>query len=628
MPNVDETLILQASVVEDFEDTLDDLYRSLEVIDRKAKQVFDIEAGVDGVESAIAELETLDAAVDDVGDVNIDVDTDRDPFTGDTAFEDFSSRELAGAAHMFSPFTFGGDSGSSSSAATSDGGSEDESNALDSDDVRRLKDEFGEALDISTLVDRGSVRRPADLLGDNLSDFVDVDATSEAIRRGDLDTDVLEGLDSLDMDEFTDSLDELRSRELTDLPTTTDSLFEQFSNMNLIMGDFFRIFAALVPLLTTFVAAMPAAISGLVALGGAAIAAAGAMAAVGGLAFLGMATSGGEFDVTRIQRELTNLKNQFLDAFAPLANQFAPLAETTFDALGRMFQDLATVGQDLLALFDDARGFIAYMEETIPVVVQSAIRLGTAAMPMMEALGTALADLTLFQSFASVLAEMLPMMAALGHLLVSMLGPIYKISRGFFAVATVVVALLAGFVNLLNVVPFLTEGFGVLVGVLLVLVTVQQILNILTGQLVGKFLTLASTVITNVYSALVTYTGSTIAAAASTALLTATVVTLLGVLTAGLVPALGSIATGFSGVGKNIRGATRALKRFGSVNSGLGGVSAGAPAGVGSGSYGFSGGGTTVVAPDRDTGMAVAHTNNFYGESTNKSNVASRLFNS
>jgi len=269
---------------------------------------------------------------------------------------------------------------------------------------------------------------------------------------------------------------------------------------------------------------------------------------------------------------------------------------------------------------------MAFVEQTVPTLVANVIAFGRAAMPVFAAITGAIGDMTLFESFASVLEEALPLLAALGTMLVQVAGPLFRVSRGFLAAAVVIGSVLTLVVRFIGALGPLAEGLGVLVGILLAVVTAQQLLALTTGTLIARLFALATI---KLQTALASkgYTVSTLAAAGATALLTAAVVALVGALTFGLAPALGAVGGQFSGVTSNIKQATRALKRFDGARGRMGGIGTPTPAGGGRRDTGYTtGSDITVVAPDRDTGMAVAHSANFHGD-TDQSNVASRIHN-
>jgi len=384
--------------------------------------------------------------------------------------------------------------------------------------------------------------------------------------------------------------------------------------------------ASILPLLLTFVGALPAAISGVVALGGAALAAAGALAAVAGIGLLGLATTpSGDLSLSTLQRRITEVANTFLDAFAPIAQHFVPLAEDGFDGLQNIARDLAVRLDTLFAVTDDARAFITYLEQSVGPTLERIAEFGIAALPIFEAIEGGLADMGLVRSFASVLADTLPSLALLSSMLVQLLGPLFRVSQGFLRVAVVLGFAFTIITRVLGAVPFLAETLGVLAGALLVATTATQLMNLATTGLITQFGRLVYVGLARVEAFFASYISSTTAATLATLAFAAAAVTLLGILSAGIVPALGLTSGGFSGLSGDIDDATESLRQF-DQQSAVGAPTFGAAPTAGRGRRGYPSA-TTIVAPDRETGMAVAHSQRLHGEEArgDATNCANRL---
>jgi len=582
----DERLVLSAEVQNNFEDTLDDLEQQLARVDRVAAEtVEDIVADV-AIGDAMADLAALKGgmlSVDDTINIQAEVDTP-------TASSVASSMPDGGDILRQMSDRVGGEIGGD--------------DALNPFGIGMTDVEMARAtrkgIPPTSVFDTDPLPNP----------FVFED------NRPSVFTSLADLPDSSLPDPSVDPLDPFGLNEPDDSPT----LIERFRDLELKMGDFFKVLAALVPLVGVFVGALPAAIAGVAALGGAALAAAGALGAVGGLALLGMSLgSNGEVGVAAIERRITELFNTFVDSFAPVARELAPLAEDAFVAANRIVRAVGVRARELTALSDEFRSAIGFLESTVPSVFTDIVRLGTAAAPLIGGIISDLADLDLFEILANVLARVGPLLLSITASIGRMLSPIFELSQGFLFVAFAVTSLLSALFQVIDVIPFLGEGLGMIVGILLTATTATALYSAVTNSATIALLKFAGGMLTKLVpsvlastKALLGYIGVQRTAIASTILLTTVTASLLGLLTFGLAPALGLASGLFSGLSSDIDDATSSLRSFGQMSdrvSGIGGGFGGVAGPSASGSGGYRN--VTVVAPDKETGTSVANTLSF-----------------
>jgi len=219
------------------------------------------------------------------------------------------------------------------------------------------------------------------------------------------------------------------------------------------------------------------------------------------------------------------------------------------------------------------------------------------------------------------------------------LPPIYEISLGFLRIATVLTFLITSFVHLINIVPLAAQVFGALVSVMFVAITVSAVWSLLqtqAAQRVGMLIVAIYQDVAALHADIAAKIGSTMATVA----LTVATAALLGLLTFGLVPILGMASSQFGILGNDIDEAASSLKDFnriagrtsmdGFAFDGAGELNGPAysnPSESISSSQNGGGGNTTIVAPDQETGTAVANTFEWKtrGSETDNSNVESRL---
>jgi hypothetical protein len=693
----DERLVLEASVVDDFTDTLTDLSEALLEVDRLASQTVEdinadvniddalrdlgfLGAGLDAVDDdpkitpdveideALRDLATVGGAADVIDDdVTFDAEVDTDLGDGiddiaddpqitpdveiDEALRDLATLDRAVGAvdddikidvDLDSDLTdeiddigdvFDSDgnlqtpsiadpaadvfNSKMGSGATADGGGGDTS-VLGADDIERFREAFGEAFDPSAIFSDRQPQRGIELLDGGVGDFIDQDAALSEILDGNLDVDVLEDFAGLDPDDTLDALDELQDAGVTNLPT---GLTDRFRNLELKMGDFFRIFAALIPLLAVFIGALPAAISGIVALGGAALAAAGALAGVGGLALLsGVLTADGEVDTSQLTERIEELFDEATAELGPVAQQFAPLLDESFQTVEDTIADIADRVGVFRRVVGDAEGALQYLEETVPVAMADIVRFGDAAMPIIAGVIREAGNMGILRAFADLIVRMGPNLATLTKLFVGLLPAIIQLSQGFLYVATFLTGFLYAIGRLIDVVPYAGQIIGVMTGALLTLVSATALYTITQSGAIAATIGLTKSVLSAAAAFIGKYTVGVFSAIAgtygfTTALISATVAaaTLIGVLTLGLGPVLGFLSGGFTDLSSDIDKATSSLESFASASDSLDGTQVGVNGGMGATGAGGASGGyqdasqITVVAGDKETGNAVAN---------------------
>lgn len=551
MPDELDSLIISASVLDDFSDTLDELLAELSRIDAEEEDTFPIDADMRIAEFMVKaqqvkkELREIDRM-----DPEADVDVDQDPLQ--ESVEGIATRGAARAGML-------GFMGEGPAAH-----------------------EFDETTIMPENLDIDIDRRASQAIGGTLSQTVE------------------EAMDMPDL--FEGRRDRSPARKL----------FQEFVDLRLFMSGFMNTMAALIPLMGVFVGALPAAIAGIGALAAAAIAAAGALAAPIGLGIGGMIFAGGQLDVAELQDQIRQTLDTFLQAFTPVMEALQPMVEGLFNQFRFLIRDLSRRSNILLQLTDDIAGGFQFLSETIGPALEDFILFGQAALPTMQLLIGGLASFDWFKIFSSVLRQTLPLMDILATQIVAIVPAIFEISMGFFLVADAILALLGGLSRLITAVPFLGEGFGVLIGLLFTAISATALYSVAVNSALTRLVGLAIQGLGTAIPAIHTYIASMFGATAATWTMIAAASVLLGVLTFGLGPALGGVLGQFVGLGDGVSYATSELARFERQATRTSAPPmAGGPPGAGRAQPGYGpnrGGGMTVVAPDKETGNAVANT--------------------
>ncbi|MFC6990205.1 hypothetical protein ACFQJD_18625 [Haloplanus sp. GCM10025708] len=360
-----------------------------------------------------------------------------------------------------------------------------------------------------------------------------------------------------------------------------DSLTDQFLDLQFVMGDFFKILAALIPMMGTFIGALPAAIAGLGALAGAALAAAGGLAAIGGLGLLGMAMTGDGLSVRRLQQRITRLGNTFVQAFRPIAESFVPVVEEAFRDLNFLVRDLGRNAGVLRSLTDDFTALTHFLSRNTAPVLADVVAFGEMAVPLFTMLGERFPDVNMIALLGSVLADTLPLLAAIVTDLGRFLPIIYELSLGFLAATRGIMMMFGGLGQILNVLPYGLEVMGALAGVLLTLLSVSAMYTVVNNSLQGGLLSLFGAVQMNA-AAFQRMTAAELMATLQSYALSAALMTLYSVLTLGIAAGIGWLTSQFVSLEGGIRSATDALREFNGVSANTGGFGS---------MSGFSGGG-------------------------------------
>lgn len=609
-----DSLTIDAVVTDSFSNTLDRLSEKLLDV-AEAQTVVDenmtIDVDVDGLDE-LTVLQGQLAAIEGMDLSNID------------ALDDISISTSSVAA------SGGGATATADGGPTPDGGgpfSDFSRERL----VRTASEAFGDAFDESTLFDRPDrARSIVDFLDGDLSEFVDTEAASRALIEGDLDFDTFENLTAAGEDSV-DAFGELDRRGLTNLPTgrfrplrrlagqnvddTASSVLTAFENFDATTLN--NLWASLVPLLAVFVGALPAAIAGVVALGGAALAAAGTLGAVGALGALGVALADGQ----SLADVAEDLRESFLNAFGPIAEALRPTFLEAVDSLEAFLNELGNRAFVLRNFSDELLLALDVVERFVGEGLSNMVAFAAASEEALNSFLEPLEGTSLTRTLAAILADTLPLLRQLFATIVAALPAIYNISRGFLLVASSVIAVLAGFFRLLDTVPGLATGFGVLVAGLLVFVSMTSfavaVTNIwaasLTQKLVDALVRSALTVVKYV-AGLFGYNVATNLATVSTLAFAKAVAVLLSTVTLGIA-AVGFLSGQFATLGGNIDSATGSLRQFARQQGRISETS------VGGASFGDSGGRgfvdvtdnseTVIRAPDSETGTQVARSLNY-----------------
>lgn len=498
--------------------------------------------------------------------------------------------------------------------ATADGGGPSFLDAMDIDHVAR---EMGDAFSEDALIEwEGQPTAPMQMLGPSPHEVLD----SRAITRGLLDDDsnidrsVISRLFDTDVDAFSEALDVLRSEDAVDLPRNR-SFMHSIRDFDLTASQLHNLYASFIPLLAVLIGALPAAITGIVALGTAALGAAGALGAIAGLGALGVALQEQGPATENFADMMEEVQDEFIDALGPLARQLAPLFRDGLDGLERFFNALASRGAVLLELRQEARAFGGFLLDTLPTAIALLGRFADAASPAFAAFGNFLEDAGLAGRLAGALALVLPELAKIGSVIWQMLPVIFDLSHGFLMVFSAIVNVIGVFLTIIDILPISTKFVGALIASLFVLATVTvwytKITKALRYELYRNFITTIYSTIKALYAK----AGAMVTTTAATWGMYAAVSALLGLLTFGAAPLLSWIGGLFGGVGGNIKDATTNLDNFASgTQDGSFGPNTAAGSTAGQSAYDtlvVDNSSTTIEAPDRETGTAVSSYNSY-----------------
>jgi len=392
------------------------------------------------------------------------------------------------------------------------------------------------------------------------------------------------------------------SRVFRRLKGSLSDTVESVRDVDIRMSDLHNLLATLVPLMVVFIGAIPAAITAIYGLAAAAVTAAGAMAALAGFGALGVGLEDGQFQMENLSEVVDEVRNDFIDAFAPLAERLEPLFRDAIDGLDPFFQAIANTGDALMELTDEARAFGAFIMDFVPGALTALAGLVESLSPVLADIGRAINEN--FNTFVRQLVfwtkQAVPVVASLVQTIINALPTIVDLGIQFAVVANAVLNVVGLLWRLLTINGLLAEGMGLLVGALLVAATAFSLLNKVIFGFVAKAMTSAiasvyrfmvalatassqmtlfgSTALANAISSLIGFTASIFssiagllgfqvaawkAAIAAAAFWTAVTVGLA-------LPLLGMIsgmAAGFLGLSDSVDQATSSLKEFDRVSS-------------------------------------------------------------
>lgn len=350
----------------------------------------------------------------------------------------------------------------------------------------------------------------------------------------------------------------------------------------LSMSSLHNALATLIPMLLVYVGALPAAIGGVVALGAAAVSAAAALAALGGLSFYGLTLIEGDGDAMAGLSDIAEeIQSDFADAFAPLARDLAPLAEDAVAGLGEMFSVLASHGDILTGLTDEARDFGQFMQEYIVGTAVAMGQFAEAAAPMLGIFAGIIERADLLEASAGFLAETLPELLAFGSALADIVVNIMQLSVGFLSTTTYITQFIDALLFVISGFGLFEQQVGAVIGALLALITVTSMLyKLVTSQFIvavhGAIMSLYEMGLASAFAA----AKQQILAAANTvaSLSFLQLAAAVAVATAGLAILLGIgalLSSQFLNTSSAIDEATESLREFEDVQSDLDGMGAG-----------------------------------------------------
>jgi hypothetical protein len=382
------------------------------------------------------------------------------------------------------------------------------------------------------------------------------------MAQGELLSDALEGFDGQVGD---------ATRTVKHLSASADEASDGLLGMDLRMTDFHNALARLIPLLLVFIGALPALIGALAALAAAAAAAAAALAGITALGAIGFGLARGDGDVTEgLSEAMSEIEDDFMDAFRPLAERLAHVFEGALDGLDRLFQQIANRGDALMGFVDEAQDVGSFLVETIPPFLADVARFADAASNALGVLVNRVGNVDIFGVLAGVLAETLPPLIKLGDALVKLAPVIFNISVGFLRVVNAIVGLFTVLGDLLSILPLTQQQFGFIVATVLTLVTALALLNTaIVSNTISSLINLGKTLIGAIGS-LSGYTSGTYLATQGTLVLANAIRTLGAIAAAAVVTGgiavLASTVLGiggiFGGTSSKIDKATESLKAF------------------------------------------------------------------
>lgn len=352
----------------------------------------------------------------------------------------------------------------------------------------------------------------------------------------------------------------------------------RFDILNPSMSDMHNALAKVIPLLVTMILALPALLTGLIALGVAALAAAGALATIGALGFLAIASmGGGKPSMERMQEVMLDIIDAIWRGIEPVVRRFEGFGGQMLDGIERFVVQFAqTVGPSLVALTDDARNFGRWFTEYIPNAFRNLSAMAEAFAPVFAEIADWLMDTSITRALTAVFYDMIGSLRVLSALIVDMLPGFIALSVGFLEATNIALILLNALGNLAEMIGLDAEVIGLLVGSALVLITTLSVLSAVMNIIAA---TSGTTLVGGLYSAglsMITASGAAKTLAASlinvgfsARLATIAIGTLLAVTGIGLlVVAVGWLASEWMKVGTNVNEAADAMERFDRISGG------------------------------------------------------------
>lgn len=397
------------------------------------------------------------------------------------------------------------------------------------------------------------------------------------------------------------------SRLMSELPDNLSETLDRLRGFNIRMSDIHNAFAALVPLLLVFVGAMPAAIGALYTLAGAALATAAAFAAIAGFGALGVGLQDGQFSMDRLTEVWNDIRDSFIEAFAPLAERLEPLFRDAVDGLERFFNAVASQGDALMQLTDEAKAFGQFIIDFMPTVLRTLAAVAEAFSGVFANIGSFLESefVNIIRAVVQETQNALPAVSALINMVISALPALMDLSVGFARVSTAVIWLITQIGRILTLFGLLGgEQIGLVIAALLSFASAVALANALTGLFAG-------TIVGTAVSAMANFAASAIFGAEAFAALsvaemvaTAALIAFLSVITLGLFVAFGSavinLSSDFLGLAGSIDTAASSLRDFNRISGMTSGIDNpyGGNSGDGSGKP-PKGGGMTVINMER-----------------------------
>jgi len=381
-----------------------------------------------------------------------------------------------------------------------------------------------------------------------------------------------------------------------------------------------------------FIGAIPAAITAIIGLAAAAGTAAAAFAAMAGFGALGFAMEDGELQMDNLTEAFEEVRSDFFDAFTPLAERLQPLFEDALEGLDRLFNAIASEGDALMALTDEARAFGQFVIDFVPEALRALSALANGLSGIFGNIGEFIQNnfANGMRTLVKLTAEIVPHLAEFVMVILNALPAIVRMSAGFLRVATSVIKFLGAIGRLFGLLGIGPEMFGLITASLLALISLFALGSSIIGSVfvtslwsaitslyaftlgsyaaAGGLTFLGSTAISGVIAALVGFVASLISGAAAllgftisayeAAAAAAALITLLtlgaGVAIVGMAM---SAAGAFTSMAGGVNEATSALKEFDKVQSGMAGNGFGA--GGSDNPYGF-----TPDDPDNSPGSS------------------------